>query len=203
MASFFFLLVLISVAAAERIPNSYEVTLSAESDGTLCFPKWYPCTDRRYKSDPPCCSGWKCVQLKNAPYFGVKRCEPPVLVDREDISVPAHADSIQFAYPDGSDAAVLIIYSPRASVAPKVGRRPKEKRCQPPVRITSDASVLVGSAICHSRRSRGYKCPASCGFDPDCVQPCRGPKNRFSTSKCCAKGWRCVRAKSAETEIEA
>lgn len=125
-------------------------TYSAQSNGTACVPKWYPCTGSRNEfSTFKCCSGWNCVWPMNAPHFGAKRCEPPVPL---------------------------------------------------PTDLPGDAPAARSDTICHSCRSRGFLCPKSCGFGPICVprwSPCSGPKNRFHTSKCCTKGWRCVWPKNA------
>jgi len=66
--------------------------------------------------------------------------------------------------------------------------------------LRTTEAMAENGRICHSCRSKVYKCPASCGFDHVFVprwQPFSDPKNLFMTRKCCTKGWRCVRPKNA------
>jgi len=119
-AVFFFLVFIFSIARSENITNSYNVTHSSQSNGTVCVPKWHPCSLRKNESGASvCCSGWHCVR----PYYADtgRRCEPPrrwqrmveyaILVVQKFINVPPLADSTMFSCLDGSPSAIRRIDS--------------------------------------------------------------------------------------------
>lgn len=79
-----------------------------------------------------------------------------------------------------------------------------EKLCEPLIIRSLEQPASTGgvrsSSRCSECQQLGLVCPNDCGFDPICVprwSPCSGPRNRFRTNKCCARGWRCVWPKKA------
>lgn len=194
----------------------------------ICVPRWEACDGpkNRYHTSKCCAKGWRCVRPKNASGSAPKRCEPPAPIPSDTDVTPTICHSCRsrgFKCPRSCGFDPICV--PRWEVCSGTNNRYRtskcctkgwrcvrpmnepnfgEKRCEPPSSTRTAPPVTAAKhsedSICHSCRSRGFKCPASCEFDPICVprgEACSGPNNRYHTSQCCTKGWRCIRPKNA------